>query len=61
MSWSLFGVKPEPMLTYGQLDPREQMVMNINRNSNIFFDENAFENVICKMPEILSPPQNVNS
>ena len=32
----------------------------INDNSNIFIQENAFENVICEMAAILSRPQCVN-
>ena len=31
-----------------------------NWNSNIFIDENAFENVVWKMAVILYGPQNVN-
>ena len=33
----------------------------INQNSNIFTQENAFENVVWKMAAILSRPQCVNS
>ena len=33
---------------------------NFNQNSNIFIQENAFENVICEMTSILSRPQCVN-
>ena len=33
---------------------------NFNRNSNIFIQENAFENVVCEMASILSRPQCVN-
>ena len=32
---------------------------NFNRNSNIFIQENAFENVVCEMASILSRPQCV--
>ena len=32
---------------------------NLNRNSYIFIQENAFENVICEMTAILSQPQCV--
>ena len=32
---------------------------NLNRNSYIFIQENAFENVICEMAAILSQPQCV--
>ena len=34
---------------------------NLNQNSYIFIQENAFENVICKMAAILSRPYCVNS
>ena len=30
---------------------------NFNRNSNIFIQENAFQNVVCDMTSILSRPQ----
>ena len=33
----------------------------LNRNSNIFIQENAFENVVCETAAILSWPQCVNS
>ena len=33
----------------------------MNRNSIIFIQENAFENVVWKMTSILSRPQCVNS
>ena len=33
---------------------------NVNRNSNIFVQENAFENVVCEMTSILSWPECVN-
>ena len=33
---------------------------NLNRNSNIFIQENAFENNVCEMASILSWPQCVN-
>ena len=34
---------------------------NFNHNSNIFIQENAFENVVCEMASILSQPQCVNT
>ena len=34
---------------------------NFNRNSNIFIQENAFENVVCEMASILSRPQCVDT
>ena len=33
--------------------------MKLNRNSNIFIQENAFESVLCEIPTILSRPQCV--
>ena len=33
---------------------------NSNRNSNIFIEENMYENIVCKMVAILSRPQCVN-
>ena len=50
MTCRLDGAKPlsEPMLEYCPLDPKEQIKFqwNFNRNSNIFIQENAFENVV---------------
>ena len=40
---------------------RNKLQWNINWNSYIFIQENAFENVVCKMACILSRPQWVNS
>ena len=37
------------------------MQWNFNRNSYVFIQENAFENVACKMAGILSRPRCVNS
>ena len=54
MAFRLLGTKSfsEPMLTYNELDPKEQKSMKIYRNSNIFVQENAFENVVCEMAVI---------
>ena len=41
------------------MDPWEQTSVNFNPNSNIFIQENAFENVVCEMAAILSLPQGV--
>ena len=38
---------------------RNKFQWNFNRNSNIFIQENALENVICEMASILSRPQCV--
>ena len=44
----LFGAKPlpEPMLPYCQMDSYEHSLVNLNRNSIIFFQENATVNVV---------------
>ena len=36
---------------------RNKLQWNFNRNSNIFIQENALENVVCEMASILSRPQ----
>ena len=38
---------------------RNKLQWNVDRNSNIFIHENAFENVVCQMASILSRPQGV--
>ena len=54
----LLGDKPIPalMLTYCQLDPKEQKII---WNWKFSIQENAFENVTCKIVTILSLPQCV--
>ena len=39
---------------------RTKLMWNSNRNSYIFIQENAFENIVCEMSAILSRPQYVN-
>ena len=39
---------------------RNKVQWNFNRNSNIFIQENAFQNVVCEMASILSRPQCVS-
>ena len=36
---------------------RNKLQWNLNRNSHIFIQENAFENVVCEMAAILSRPR----
>ena len=62
MAYRLDGAKPlyEPMYEYCLLNPREQTSVKFNRNSNIFIQENALENVVCEMASILSRSQRVN-
>ena len=57
----LDGAKPlsEPMLEYCWT-LRNKLQWKFNRNSNIFIQENALENVVCEMASILSRPQCVN-
>ena len=38
---------------------KNKFQFNFNRNSSIFIQENALENVVCEMASILSPPQCV--
>ena len=38
---------------------RNKLQWNFNRNSNVFIQENALENVVCEMAFILSRPQCV--
>ena len=38
---------------------RNKIKWNFNHNSNIFIQENAFENVVCEMAAFLSLPQLV--
>ena len=40
---------------------RNKLQWNFNRNSNIFIQENALENVVCGMASILSLPQCVRA
>ena len=40
---------------------RNKLKWNLNQNSNIFIQENAFESVVCETAATLSQPQCVNS
>ena len=40
---------------------RNKLQWNFNRNSNMFIQENAHENVVCEMASILCRPQCVNT
>ena len=62
MACHLVGGKPlsEPMLPYCQLDPKEHIsVIFFIQNSEIFIQENPFENVVCEMVAILPRPHGV--
>ena len=48
-----------PLLERCWYDPQEQLRWNLNRNSYIFIQKNAFENVVYKIPIILSRLQCV--
>ena len=63
MAWRRSGDKPlsEPMLEYYYWTLRNKLQWNLNRNSNIFIWENAFERVVCETASILSRPQCVNT
>ena len=43
------------------LNLRNKIQWNLKRNSCIFIQENAFQNVVCEMASILPLPQCVNS
>ena len=59
MACRLTGAKPssEPMLDYCYL--RNKLQWNLNQDSNIFIQQNAFESVVCETAAILSRPQCV--
>ena len=55
MACRLLGAKPlpEPMLTYCQLDPQEQIFYyNSNKNTKLFIHENASATIVCDMAAI---------
>ena len=56
MACRLFGAKPlsKPMLGYCQLDPLEQTSVKFESKYKTFIHENAFENVVWEMVDILS-------
>ena len=55
MTHHLFGAKPKPMLSYCLLDHLEYI--SVKFNFKLFINENAFENVVCKVAAILAWPQ----
>ena len=62
MAYSLFDNKPlsEPMLTYCQLDPKnEDISKKFHFKFRVFIQENAFENIVRKMEAILSRSQYI--
>ena len=58
MAFRLYGAKPlsEQMLEYCH-----KIKLIRFQNSNVFVQENAFENVVCEMAASLSRPQSVNN
>ena len=52
-----FGVKPllEQMISHYQLtaSSKNKVYWNLNKNIIIFVQQNAFENIVCKMNAIL--------
>ena len=58
MACRLFGVKPlsAQILPYCQLHPKEHILVKFIENSKVFIQENALENIVCKMSAILSRP-----
>ena len=44
----------KPMLGFCQFGPRNKLLWNSNRNTKIFINENAYEDIVCEMTAILS-------
>ena len=63
MACRLDGAKPfpEPMLDNVNWTLINKFQWNVIRNSNIFIQENALQNVVCEMASILFMPQCVNA
>ena len=61
MACRLFDAKPlsKPMLGYCQLDPWNKLQWNFNQNTNIFIQENAYENVVCETAAMRHTPLTV--
>ena len=57
----LVGTKPNQCWNIVNLNLRNKLQWNFNRNHSIFIQENAFESVVCKMAAILSRPQCVKT
>ena len=61
----MLSIKPshELILTYCLLDPKNKPTgkLNLNQNTTIFAQENAFETVICKMSVILFIMESQNN
>ena len=61
MACHLLGAKPlsKPMLVYGKLQHYEQISVKFQSKFKHFFEENAFENVVCQSGDQLSRSQCV--
>ena len=44
-------------INYSMMNIRNKLQWNLKQNKDIFIQENAFENIACKMAVILSWPQ----
>ena len=60
MACGLFGAKPV-CLVIVNWTIRNKIMWNFNQNSNIFIQENVFENSVCEMTVILSRVSWVNT
>ena len=64
MDYHLVGAKPlsEPMLEFFfNLTRTNKILWNFNRNSDIFIQENPFENVVCQQMSAIRLELNVLS
>ena len=57
-AWCMFSTKPlsEPMLAYFQLGIKKHITKTFYLKFKALVQENAFENVICKIKALLSQP-----
>ena len=58
--WRRAGIRSTNLHIVVELTTRNKFQWNLNRNSNIFIQENGLEKIICKMLAILSRPQCFN-
>ena len=63
MACRLFGAKPLSKITldYFNRTLRNKLQWNFTQNKKLFIDENASENIVCKMAAILSRGRWVNT
>ena len=60
LTWLNFNPSMDKYCPIVNWTPWNKPQWNINRNSYIFIQENAFQNTVCEMAAILSRPQCVN-